>query len=201
MGVTGASERRVSRFTEAERASINAILSNPKVGPGVRAGILLRKHPTLEYSRNAKLLYLLISGFIGADGLRTGGISVSMKKLAAWINASTRSAQAAVRELVRSGPLPLLTETPGRPGRVGEYRFVSNPFAVAELQQAEAERTRQHRQPRTSRERNAIMLSRYVTEELDAGTTNAKLKAVDARLNWNLPTRPQIVTDPPRRAS
>lgn len=175
---------QVVPFTEEERRGIIRILSNAKYAPGARAGYLLRAHgEKLRFSPRAKLLYLLLAGFVGADPTRPERIAVSMRKLAAWANCTTRSAQSAIRELTRSGPLPLLLETPGRPGRVSEYQVVRDPFEVAAAQLAAAARTRTHRQPAYGK--GQIQAFR----EGGAAELDRKLPILKKRQGWNLPTR------------
>ncbi len=181
---------------------IIAILSNPKTGPGTRAAYLCRKYSRyLGISARARLLYVLLSGFIGADGRSNGRITVPMKKLAEWLDCTPRVAQSAVRELVRSGPLPLMTSNPGRPGRASEYGFVSNPFALAEQQAEDAQRTRERRQRRTSAERNAVMIAHHVKGTLDADAARRELSAIAKRHEWNLPTRVPLSSRPAKPAS
>jgi hypothetical protein len=179
-------------LTASDQEKIAGILGRAGIGFGTRAGLLLRQFPNLGFSRNAKLLYLLLAGFIGADGERTGEISVSLKKLAQWLECSTRSTQAAIRELCRTGPFPLLTQNPGRPGRVGKYGWVSNPFELARRQAAQAEVTRAQRRAQATREKNAIFVDRFVNGSIDEETARAKLAAVEQRTKWNLPARPLI---------
>jgi hypothetical protein len=191
-------EKPVETFTEKEQREITRILGDPDYAPGARAGYLLRAHgEKLRYSPRAKLLYMLLAGFIGADKKRPGSIAVSMKKLASWSNCTTRSAQSAIRELTRSGPLPLLLETPGRPGKVSEYQFVRDPFTVAAAQAADAERTRKHRQPDYSRAQLQAIRAGGA-DELDRQIPGMKKK-----FNWMTPTRPapspvQASPDPDR---
>lgn len=178
-------EKPVETFTEKEQREITRILGNPRYAPGARAGYLLRAHgEKLRYSPRAKLLYVLLAGFIGADKKRPGTIGVSMKKLAAWANCTPRCAQSAIRELTRSGPLPLLLETPGRPGRVSEYQFVRDPFTVAVAQAADAERTRKHRQPDYSRAQFQAIRAGGA-DELDR-----QIPGMQKKFNHLTPTRP-----------
>lgn len=178
-----------SGFSEEDQKKIIWILTNPKTMYGTRAGYLLRMFPNLAFSPRAKLLYVLIAGFIGADRKTDGAISVSMKKLATWINATPRTAQSAIRELTRSGPVPLLVEVPGRPGRVGKYGWVNNPFALLEAQAKDAERVRQARDGRLRDERNEAFKALHSSKTIDEDTFAAKLAAAERRAAWNLPTR------------
>ena len=191
-------KKPVETFTEEEQRDITGILGNPRFAPGARAGYLLRAHgEKLRYSPRAKLLYLLLAGFIGADKKRPGTIGVSMKKLAAWANCTPRCAQSAIRELTRSGPLPLLLETPGRPGKVSQYQFVRDPFSVAAAQAADAERTRKHRQPDYSRAQLQAL------KDGGAAELDRQIPGMKKKFNWMTPTRPapspvQASPDPDR---
>jgi hypothetical protein len=192
--VPSGKQRRRSKplpeLTPDVRDGIVALLSNPKTGPGTRAAYLCRRFPSyLGISPRARLLYVLLAGFIGADHKTTGTICVSMRKLAEWLQCSPRAAQNAVRELVRSGPFPLLTSLPGRQGRASEYGFVCNPFALADRQELDAQRTRERRQSRTSADRNAVMIEQYSRGTLAAEDAARKLAAISRRQEWNLPTR------------
>ena len=178
-----------SGFSSGERDRIIGILSNPNVGYGTRAGYLLRKCPRLKFTRPAKLLYVLLAGFLGVDSkLEKNTVRVPLKVLAGWLGCTPRTVQTLVRELVRSGPLPLLTATPGRPGRASQYTFVENPFAVAAAQAEETERAHRFRQPRLVTMQAAIMVA---TEAGTIGSEEAGRRHQEAykRKNWNTTTR------------
>lgn len=159
-------------------------------GPGTRAGIVLRKYPDVfaGFSLKAKIVYVHLSGMMGLDKDDPTSIAVPMKTIAKWLNSTQRSAQNAIRELTRSGPLPLLKQEIGRTGRVSRYRFVEDPFAEALRQEQTAARVKKTRRPRLVAERNAAFLAHQRGE-----TTNEQLtddvRAAEGRAAWALPTR------------
>lgn len=183
----------VNTFPEQARRGIVRILSNKDYSPGARAGYLLREYgKQLEFSPRAKLLYLLLAGFMGADKKRPQSVCVSMAKLAEWLNCTPRSAQTAVRELTRSGPVPLLLEIPGRPGRVSEYSVVRDPFTIATQQAADTARILQRRRP-------AYLAGQFAAvreaNEGQQGQIESRLTEVSKRQRWNTATRPAVVAD------
>lgn len=134
---------------------------------------------------------------MGLDEEHPDSIAVPMKVLAAWLGCTPRSAQMAIRELTRSGPIPLLRQNIGMTGRVSRYHFIEDPFAEAHRQQHAAARLQHIRQPQLIAERNAAFLAHQRLE-----TTSTELATVvrtaEGRAKWGLPTR-RLPSDPRRR--
>ena len=187
------------QFTQSERADITRILSDPAYGVGTRAAHFMRQYGhRLTFSVRAKLIYVLMAGFVGQDKNR---FTVPLKRIAGWADCTPRSAQRAIRELTRSGPLPLLLETPGRPGKVSEYRLVHDPFTVAAQQAADAERTRQRREAaKVAAERAAREAAFAAHPDNSVAACDALAEAVTPirkKARHLLPTRkvPVVVSD------
>lgn len=185
-------------FSEADRDKIIRILTNATTMWGARAGLLMRLFPQLVTSVNAGYVYVLLAGMMGADGKKDGTISVSMKLIATWLGKTPRTAQSAIRELTRSGPVPLLVEVPGRPGRVSKYGWVNNPFALLEAQLADAQRVREVRQGRLSAERNEAFKAFHGTKTTSNEAFAAKIAAAERRAEWNLRPASQNPRNPLR---
>lgn len=168
---------KVTRIAEADHDGIIAALSNSGYARGGRAGYVIRNHPAAfkGFSIRALFLYRLIADLIGKgrSDLPPDEAVVALKALARWGNCSTRQASTEIRQLVRSGPFPLLMQAPGRKGKsAGRYRWVLNPFTLAEHQAREAEQARLHRRG-----------------------------LAEGRVEWNLANRPPIaiVADAPMK--
>lgn len=155
----------VTRIAQADHDGIIAALSS-KYTLGGRAGYVVRIYPAAfkGFSMRALNLYRHLADLMGKAGQPADEAVVPLKVLAKWGNCSTRQASTEIRQLVRTGPFPLLIQMTGRKGRsAGRYRWVLNPFTLAERQARDAEQARQHR--------------RGLTE---------------GRVEWNLANRPPI---------
>jgi hypothetical protein len=172
---------------------------NSDYGLGTRANYLFRTCADfLRFSPRAWLLYLALSGFFGADKkLPADSIRVPMRKIARWLGCGERTAQRVVRELTRSGPLPLLIEQPGREGRVSQYTFIRDPFKMAAMQEVEAVRSKRKRNAGIVAQQLAIQQAEQ-RGELSPEVAARKLKATAQRRTWNTPTRTlPVVSDEP----
>lgn len=147
----------------------------------------------MQYSPHATALYLLLSGFFGADKkLAPDTVRVPMRVIARWLHCTSRTAQRAVQELTRSGPLPLILEKPGRPGQVSEDTFVRDPFKVAAMQEVEAVRNKAKRGAAIVAAQAEIHAAESRGDITPAGAA-AKLKATALRRTWNTPMRGAVV--------
>ncbi len=167
----------VTRIAQADYDGIVAALGDSNYSLGGRAGYVQRNHPAAfkGFSPRALNLYRHIADLMGKgkSGRRADEATVPLKVLAKWGNCSTRQASTEIRQLVRTGPFPLLLQITGRKGgSAGRYRWVLNPFTLAEHQAKEAERVRLHRRG-----------------------------LLEGRVEWNLANRPpiHIVADSPMK--
>jgi hypothetical protein len=199
--------RTALMFSSAERDAIIQALSNPKHGFGARAQYFVRNcGPKVRaaaeaagvptFSIGALSTYMLLAGFIGADKKHPDRIAVTMRTIAGWLGCSPRSAQAYVRELVRSGPLPLLVERPGKPGKPSCYGFVSNPFEIARHQADDAARVKQARTRDCVGEPVAAAFRAHVAGDITEAELHRRRAEAYKRRNWNTATRPAVVVKP-----
>lgn len=140
--------RGVTRISEADYDGIIAALSDSRFSLGGRAGFLLRHYPDAltEFSPRALLLYRHIADLMGRPGQRKDETVVTLEVLAKWGGCSERQVSTEIRQLVRTGPFPLLIQIIGRKGgSASRYRWVANPFTLAQHQAREAEQARQRR--------------------------------------------------------
>ena len=128
----------------ARRPEIDKLLQRTPAVPARRGGepaaiaaaaALVRKFPLL--SLRAERLYLRLCGNLPADGTAR---TFPIWRLQSWAGeCSARTARALVRELTLGGVLPLIEHRPGRQGRAGTYRFISDPFRLLAKQLRERE--------------------------------------------------------------
>jgi len=140
----------VTRIAQTDYDGIIAALSGTKYTPGARAGYVLRSHPEAfkGFSVRALSLYRHVADLMGRSkpGQPADEAVVPLKVLAKWGNCCTRQASTEIRQLVRTGPFPLLMQMTGRKGlSAGRYRWVLNPFTLADHQAREAEQARLRR--------------------------------------------------------
>ena len=171
---------RWDEFDSTEQQKINGILGDAKFSTGARAQYLFRNCPGLRFSTRAKLLYLLIAGF-KLDN--KGNVTIPAKVLAKWVGASRRTVSSLVRELCRTGPIPLLLEQPGRPGRASQFTFVVRPFTVAHNNERAGKDNRRHRQPDATQAQIAAFKAREAGE-IDEAEETRRNRETSKRRDW-----------------
>ena len=163
-----------TRIVQSDHDGIISALGGSKYTRSARAGYVLRCHSAAfeGFSMRALFLYRHIADLMGKgkSGQPADEAVVPLKVLARWGQCSTRQASTEIRQLVRTGPFPLLIQLTGRKGgSAGRYRWVQNPFTLAKHQAREAEHARLHRRG-----------------------------LAEGRVEWNLANRPPIeVIAPP----
>jgi hypothetical protein len=171
---------------EDVQAQATRILSNGMFPRGARAGHFMRTvGASLKFSIQARYLYVQIASLM----TQTSTAKVPTTAIRNWLGGvSVRTATRVIAELTRTGPVPLLTQTPGRPGRPSVYGFVVNPWALAETQAKQAAETRAKRQPRVHAKQQQIVADAQASGLTNAATI-AKLAHAGRRATWALPTR------------
>jgi len=161
------SQPPVTLIAQVDHDGIIDIMSG-NYSVSAKAGYVLRTCPApfKGFSMRALLLFRHIADLMGKGGPSQPADEavVPLKVLAKLGQCSTRQASTEVQQLVRTGPFPLLMQVTGRKGKsASRYRWVTNPFALAERQAREAEQARLHRRG-----------------------------LAKARVEWNLANRPRI---------
>jgi hypothetical protein len=139
---------------------------------------------------------------------KTNTATVARTAIMNWLGgASPRTASRIVAELTRTGPVPLLVQKPGRPGRASVFVFVHNPWALKETQDAQAIETRAKRQGRVLAKQQQIQRdaeASSTTGGLESGVaaieaTIAKMHRARRMADWALPKRTPPVPVPDAR--
>jgi hypothetical protein len=176
-----AQARGAAELSPQQRDTITLVLSNGQFPFAARAAHLWRAAPDLGFNVSARFAYVLIAGAMTKQGTAT----IARATLAKWLAVDKRTVTRIVRELTRSGPLPLLAVTPGRKGHgVSVFQWVSNPCAFAEAQEAAAAEIRAKRAP-------AVLdaQAHIYAQQPDTPERAAALARTTQRREWALPTR------------
>jgi hypothetical protein len=178
-------------------AAIRRILSGtpdntgkPTYSFGARAGFFLRQFPEFSpKTPRARELYRHLADLTKSDEMgRPKPLSFLHSKLAAYLRCSTRTISAVLRELERTGLLPLIGVTPGKQGRASRFLFVCDPFTWAEHQDAEAKRVRAVRHARTVADQARAIRAGESGDVTKARAAQLEREA-QRRREWNLPPR------------
>lgn len=178
-----------------------AILSNEHFPRGARAAHFMRTvGGSLKFSVEARYLYVQIASCM----TKTNTATVARTAIVNWLGGvSPRTASRIVAELTRTGPVPLLVQKPGRPGRASVFAFVHNPWALAETQAAQAAETRAKRQGRVLAKQQQIQRDAEAAsstgDPVTTEATIAKMHRARRMADWALPKRTPPVPVPDRR--
>jgi len=162
----------------------------PTFSFGARAGYFLRHFPQFgPQTPRARELYRHLADLMESEASGAPkAIHITHAKLSRYLCCSERAVSALVRQLARTGLLPLVGVTPGRTGRASRFIFVCDPFSWAENQDAEAVCVRAKRQLSTIDEQ----LSAFRAEERGEITPERREqleRVAQLKREWNQPPR------------
>jgi hypothetical protein len=162
----------------------------PQFSIGARAGYFLRHFPDCAPpSSRAREIYRYIADLSHMDAAgHPQPVSIPHKTLAKYAHCAERSVSAAVRVLARTGRLPLIGVTPGKPGRASRFVFVCDPFAWAAAQEVEADRVRGVRQSAVARKQAQTFRAAQSGTMTDA-EAEQHARNLQRQREWNLPPR------------
>ena len=164
---TGPTRHRMAADTSLELRAIRAILGRKTDPFAKRAMTLLERFPHWSpQNPRAKLLYVVIAHRLDVrntvEAKRSGrrSHSVTYAVLAKTMACSETSIKRCVKELHRTGPLPLLDVSVGKRGRATSFSFIEDPFRYAEAQAMGQER----RHAKAEQQRAAMRTAGFTAE-------------------------------------